>query len=362
MSQFDPSNRTPWVSIVIPVYQGEAHLQIAAESVLVQSFTDYELILIDDGSTDGTGAICDALRTRDARVSVYHLPKNTGLSYARNAGLAHCRGEYVLFLDADDRIESELLANIHSSLKAHPAEWVIWGVTEAHYNRRGALVRRKEITPDFLYASDQQAVREAVMPLETLTLFGYAWNKLYKLESIRSRGVQIEDVELIEDVLFNIAFARDAMSLLVLPLPASHYTRRRRDNLTARKLDRYFELNARRVEELYELHIAWKMDTLSIRRQLVPIYVRYFLSVLERNCRPEREMSHADRAAWTRAACDTQIFADLMPCLRARTNLAGIAGRIIRKRITPLCLLMGRALYWSNRYARPVYEALLRAR
>ena len=89
------------LSIIIPVYQVEKTLSRCIDSVLGQSFDDYELILIDDGSTDQSGAICDDYALRDSRICVIHQ-SNSGLSSARNAGISIARGQYITFIDSDD--------------------------------------------------------------------------------------------------------------------------------------------------------------------------------------------------------------------------------------------------------------------
>lgn len=96
------------ISVVIPVYNVEKYLNECIESVLTQTYTDYEIILVDDGSTDSSGHICDDYMTADSRVRVIHQ-KNGGLSAARNTGLKEAKGEYIYFLDSDDYIEEYTL-------------------------------------------------------------------------------------------------------------------------------------------------------------------------------------------------------------------------------------------------------------
>ena len=99
----------PGISVIVPVYQAEKFLSACAESVTNQTFSDWELLLVDDGCTDGSGAICDALAAADSRVRALHQPQNAGVSEARNRGLREARGEYVAFLDADDTFEPQTL-------------------------------------------------------------------------------------------------------------------------------------------------------------------------------------------------------------------------------------------------------------
>ncbi len=101
----------PKVSVIVPVYNTEKYLRRCVDSILAQTFPDYELLLIDDGSKDTSGAICDEYAERDSRVRVFHKP-NGGVSSARNIGLDNARGRYVTFVDSDDWVEREMLASM----------------------------------------------------------------------------------------------------------------------------------------------------------------------------------------------------------------------------------------------------------
>ena len=94
-------NANPKISIIVPVYKAEPYLHRCIDSILAQTFTDWELLLIDDGSPDSSGEICDEYASRDSRIQVFHK-ENGGVSSARNMGLDSMRGEYVTFVDADD--------------------------------------------------------------------------------------------------------------------------------------------------------------------------------------------------------------------------------------------------------------------
>ena len=98
---------SPTISVIIPVYNTEMYLRRCIDSVLAQTYQDFELLLIDDGSKDSSGAICDEYAAKDARVRVFHK-ENGGVSSARNLGLDNARGEWVTFVDSDDYIEKKL--------------------------------------------------------------------------------------------------------------------------------------------------------------------------------------------------------------------------------------------------------------
>lgn len=110
------------ISVIVPVYNVRFCLEECLESILGQSYADLEIILIDDGSTDGSGAVCDAYAARDERIRVIHQP-NRGLSAARNAGLEIARGEYISFVDSDDYLLPDALETLLSLCLTHHAEF-----------------------------------------------------------------------------------------------------------------------------------------------------------------------------------------------------------------------------------------------
>lgn len=117
----------PEISIIIPVYNVEAYLKHCIDSILVQSFREYELLLIDDGSTDLSGQICDEYASADSRFRVFHQ-KNAGLSAARNTGLANVRGKYVTMVDSDDILLSpDYLKTLYDSASRNNADITVCG-------------------------------------------------------------------------------------------------------------------------------------------------------------------------------------------------------------------------------------------
>ena len=114
------------LSIIIPVYNKKRYLEALFDQILVQTFADFECLLIDDGSTDGSGAVCDEFAAKDPRFRVFHIP-NGGVSHARNVGLDAARGEYITFIDSDDGIRPGYLENLVACMEKSCADLVISG-------------------------------------------------------------------------------------------------------------------------------------------------------------------------------------------------------------------------------------------
>lgn len=125
---------SPLVSIVVPVYNVRAYLKRCLDSLLKQSLKEIEIILVDDGSTDGSGALCDELAQADRRIRVIHQ-QNGGLSAARNRGVLEARAPYVGFVDSDDWVEEQMYERLYQLIQDHQADISICGVRDCYVNR-----------------------------------------------------------------------------------------------------------------------------------------------------------------------------------------------------------------------------------
>ena len=128
------TDNAPLISIIVPVYNAERFLPYSVESILKQSYQNLEIILVDDGSTDGSPALCDEYASRDARIVVIHQ-ENGGISQAQNTGLNHAHGEYIAFADNDDILDRRNLEILYDALietdsDMSKARWSHFGVSQ----------------------------------------------------------------------------------------------------------------------------------------------------------------------------------------------------------------------------------------
>ena len=114
----------PKLSVIVPVYNTEKYLRECVDSILAQTFTDFELILVDDGSTDGSGAICDEYAGKDSRIRVIHQ-ENGGATLARRSGVRIAQGEYVAFVDSDDWIAQHIYQNMMEKAETCGADVIL---------------------------------------------------------------------------------------------------------------------------------------------------------------------------------------------------------------------------------------------
>lgn len=180
-------NNTPLISVIVPVYNTEKYLDQCIQSVLAQTYTNWELLLIDDGSTDSSGAICDKYAAQDSRIRVFHK-ENGGVSSARNLGLDNAKGEWITFVDSDDWVN----ANLYTRLLHDSSGLLIVGA----YKKASQMY----ILPNEKILLDKG---ENVLNLFMLPHFSVPWGKLYKRSILQKYNIRFDIfLSTHEDTLF----------------------------------------------------------------------------------------------------------------------------------------------------------------
>ncbi len=202
----------PEISIIVPTYQAEKYLGLCVESILTQTFTDFEVILVDDGSTDGTADLCRRLETRDKRVRLLRLRRNKGVSAARNTGIMAARGKYIAFVDSDDLMLEDGFKNMYEAAERHHADIVDAQIYMQSDGSSKDVLEQEEclITR---YADKEQLDGETLLPTdlqERMTLclqYGIhaaVWKKIYRRAFLARYGLLFPSVKTIaEDFLFS---------------------------------------------------------------------------------------------------------------------------------------------------------------
>ena len=173
------------LSVIVPVYKAEKYLHRCVDSILAQSYTDFELLLIDDGSPDNCGAICDEYAAKDSRVRVFHK-KNGGVSSARNLGLDNARGEYVTFCDSDDYVGEDWLV-VYSEAIKEILDFAIQGIY--YINNKGELETKKLVPCKGYNLNDK---RNLIVQLMSQGVYGYPVTKLFRRQIIEDNCIRFD--------------------------------------------------------------------------------------------------------------------------------------------------------------------------
>ncbi|MGN1015230.1 MAG: glycosyltransferase [Butyricicoccus sp.] len=210
----------PKVSIIVPVYNAESVLNRCINSILKQEYTDFELLLVDDGSTDGSPQLCDQFAREDERVRVIHK-ENGGVSSARNIALSEAKGTYLQFLDSDDWITPNATSLLVREAEEHHCDMVI----ADFYRVVGKRVSAKgSISEDTVLTREQFAAHMMKSPADFY--YGVLWNKLYRRSIVEKHKLRMnEELNWCEDFLFNLEYIRYAETFCALPVPIYYYVK-----------------------------------------------------------------------------------------------------------------------------------------
>lgn len=252
------------VSIITPVYRVEKYLPKCIDSILAQTFQDYELIIVDDGSPDSCGKIADDYAQKDARIRVIHKA-NGGAPSARNAGIKIAKGDYFLFPDSDDWIEPAYLHNMVMLAERSRAEVVISGYTMEYYEQGRS--QTYEIVVEEKQFTTQEQVRKNLHHYFNNMMMAVPWNKLYKANYIREHNILFPDLKW-DDLHFNMDIIMDIQSVAISSSSGYHFFRSRQGSETTSVFDgMLYSKRKEQFEHILKVYQYWNMqdkDILSV--------------------------------------------------------------------------------------------------
>ena len=216
-------------SIIVPVYNVAKYLQECVDSILKQSYQDYELILVDDGSTDDSASICDEYAARDSRVQVIHK-ENGGLVSARKAAAKYVRGDYILSVDGDDFIGEEYIREISDMIDQSNADMVAWGYTRTDCYGKPIFTELNQATCGMYEGYDLEILRKKYLydpdtsEINTGSLIYNIWNKAVRKNIYAAAQEEVtEEITEGEDVAVNWLILKQVQSVYVSNLDRYYY-------------------------------------------------------------------------------------------------------------------------------------------
>ncbi|MEW2509332.1 CDP-glycerol glycerophosphotransferase family protein [Streptomyces sp. NPDC046870] len=227
----------PRFSVIVPCFKVQGFLRECLDSVLGQSFGDFELIAVDDCSPDGCGAILDEYADRDPRVRVLHLPENVGLGRARNAGMPHATGDYLLFLDSDDTLTPGALRAVADRLtEAGDPDVLVFDYARTYWwggTRRNVLAHVLAQAPDTFAVSEYPQVLDLLMVV---------WNKVYRREFVTEHGFAFPP-GYYEDTPWTFPVMLSARRITALDRICLNYRQRRQGNILSTTSRKHFDIH-----------------------------------------------------------------------------------------------------------------------
>ena len=229
----------PKISVIVPVYKAEAYLHRCVDSLLAQTFQDFEVLLIDDGSPDRSGEICDEYARKDSRVRVFHK-ENGGVSSARQYGMDHAQGEYTIHADPDDWVEPTMLEELYRKAKEEDADMVI---CDFYYEKQGKTKEEKQKPSSLEHTT--------VLSELFYNLHGSSWNKLIRRRCFEKSNIKYPlELSYCEDLFVNACLLANDIRVGYLPKAFYHYDVTTNENSL---IKRPSDVNFKQEQILYSL-------------------------------------------------------------------------------------------------------------
>ncbi len=329
----------PKVSIIVPVYNAEDYLRGCIASICAQTLKDWELILINDGSKDHSGAICDEFAEKDPRIRVIHK-ENGGVSKARNTGLAQARGEYIGFVDADDTVVPEMFERLYHVARQEDADIVMCDAVTVYADGTQE--------PDTISQLPQSATLKKGdwTPSLLKEMAGSACRCIYRSDLIRQHGVIFPiGQKFSEDRVFNLYLMGYAKSLYYLKEP--FYRRLMWEGSTVHRFHASYFEDVKQAAEATEkaLQTAWKDDP-AYQKAYLEHFVMGSIAAINNYFYKTSPWKGRQKRQAVRALCND---AQLRTAIE-QTGFGGIRGKwILKKRV---CLLSLCAMVLNKRAGR----------
>ena len=245
----------PQVSIIVPAYNVEKYLRRCIDSILTQTFTDFELLLVDDGSTDSSGKICDEYKDKDDRIRVFHK-ENGGVSSARNLGIENARGEWVTFCDSDDFVSDSYLQDLCG-----------WCETTDFIVSVYSNSKEKSTINKSFYIKES-CLGNYIENIKDNLTWSVPWGKIYKRDIIENFNIRFErGIQSGEDSIFVLEYIKSVKNVTIIPFCGYYYAENNglsKQELNLKEIDEVLNKlinNLECLEEKFDIRLKrWKIN------------------------------------------------------------------------------------------------------
>lgn len=267
------------ISIIVPVYNAEQYLDGCINSVLNQTLKEFELILVNDGSTDRSGEICEQYKEKDARITVMHKENGGGAGATRNLGLTVANAKYVTFMDADDWMQPDMLEKMYQVACKEDVEVVICGYRYIFNESRESEENYNQFLPSQKIIGSDNLKKFFVKHFPD-GMVGYPWNKIYKLDVIKTQNLQFPLMRRMQDGIFNLHFFGLAESCFVMEDALYNY--RASQAVTKKKLPAdFYDLLESFANQYYAELKKWKYSAEKVELPMVKHFLNELVSCIE---------------------------------------------------------------------------------
>ncbi len=293
LGDFEMSNDVK-ISVIMPVYGVEKFVGKAIESIQEQTLKEWEFLIVDDGTKDNSGVICDEYAKNDSRITVIHK-ENGGAPSARNAAIPLAKGKYMYFMDSDDWAEPEMLEDMYNLAEVNNAQYVVTGYYIDTYYSDTEFVSQEQFVDDAVFTS-QKAFRDNAYRLFDQNLLYTPWNKLYLSSYILGKGLRFPNL-FWDDFPFNLSVIKDVERVAVSSKKYYHFMRARAESETAKYRPEMYQKREEENQWLVDLYKYWGVDSAESKEMLARRYIERFIGCVENITNPDCKLKTKEKIA-----------------------------------------------------------------
>jgi len=347
----------PDITVIMPVYKVEKYVARALDSMLNQTFQNYEFIIVDDGSPDKSAEVVMRYALLDPRIQLIRQ-QNAGAPAARNRALGLAQGKYVYFMDSDDWAEPTMLEDMFNLAEAHGLEEVVAGFyIDTYYDER-RYVSACVSQPDQVFASRQE-FRESAYRLFDCNLLYTPWNKLFLTEYLRKKEIEFPNT-FWDDFPFNLRVIREVEKVGVLSKQYYHFIRARAESETALYRGNMYEKREEEHQWMLELYREWQVDDAQSMEFIYRRYIERVLGCVENMASPDCELGLLEKLRLTRNMILSEEAQKALRLSRPRSTMMKLMLIPVRMKSALLTYLEGAFISRVRRSDARIY-ALLKA-
>ena len=349
-------SKTPKISIIMPVYKVEDYVGKAIESIQNQNFDDFELLIVDDGSPDKSGEICDRYAQSDDRITVFHT-ENGGAPKARNLCIEKSRGKYLYFMDSDDWSESSMLFDMYTLAEENNAQLVVCGYfIDTYYSDTEYRVDNQKV--ESAVYENKEDFRKNAHKLFDKNLLYTPWNKLFLREYIEQNNIRYKQT-FWDDFPFNLDVVKNIEKVAVSDRQYYHFIRKRAESETAAYRPQMYEKREEEHKWMCDLYTYWGLvDNPEIKEFLARRYIERFIGCVENITNKKCTLSHRNKRKEIKAMLHSENVKNTVNVARVRSFYMKVLLIPVKMRNVTLTFLECKAISFIKSRSTKLFSKL----
>ncbi len=343
------------ISIIMPVYKVEDYVGKAIESIQAQTFTDWEFLIVDDGTPDRSGEICDEYAKNDSRIQVFHT-ENGGAPTARNIAIEKAKGKYFYFLDSDDWAEPTMLEDMYNLAERDNAQLVVAGYFIDTYYSDTEYRTDNLLVDDIVYTNSSDFRKDAHRLFDKNLLYT-PWNKLFRADYILKNNIRFKKT-LWDDFPFNLDVLRDIERVSVTSKQYYHFMRKRAESETAAYRPNMYEKREEEHGWMLDTYKHWGVDSPEVKEFLARRYIERFIGCVENLTNPKCTLSTKEKRAKIKQMLNNGTTYNAARTAKPRSKYMKIMLIPIKMNNVTLTLLEGKAISFIKCRSTKIFAKL----